>query len=110
MSIRPTLLISFLFLSLKLIKEYCLGFIVKEENFYEIVMSSEFVNLDKPLMVEIIRKRLNPGKNIEIKYDKTGGKILNCCQGLSLHPFLICRHNLGERLGYFFENKWRGIL
>lgn len=60
--------------SLKLIKEYCLAFIVKEENFYEIVMSGEFVNLDKPLMVEIIRKRLNPGKNIEIKYDKTGGK------------------------------------
>lgn len=47
---------------------------MKEENFYEIVMSSEFVNLDKPLMVEIIRKRLNPGKNIEIKYDKTGGE------------------------------------
>lgn len=69
------------FLSLKLIKEYCLGFIVKEENFYEIVMSSDFVNLDKPLMVEIIRKRLNPGKNIEIKYDKMGGKLMRRCKG-----------------------------
>lgn len=39
-------------------------------------MSAEFVNLEKPLMVEIIRKRLNPGKNMEIKYDKTGGTTL----------------------------------
>lgn len=60
--------------SLNLIKDYCLGFIVKEDNFYEIVMSSEFVNLEKPLMVEIIRKRLNPGKNIEIRYDRAGGE------------------------------------
>lgn len=63
-------------MSLNLIKDYCLGFIVKEENFYEIVMSSEFVNLEKPLMVEIIRKRLNPGKNMDIKYDKAGGTTL----------------------------------
>lgn len=55
-----------------------MGFIVKEDNFYEIVMSNEFVNLDKPLMVEIIRKRLiNPGRITEIKQDKTGGKILH---------------------------------
>lgn len=46
---------------------------MKEENVYEIVMSNDFVNLEKPLMVEIIRKRLNPGKYIEIKYDKTEG-------------------------------------
>lgn len=49
---------------------------MKEENFYEIVMSGEFVNLEKPLMVEIIRKRLNPGKNMDIKYDKAGGETL----------------------------------
>jgi len=57
---------------LALIKEYCLGFIVKEDHFYDIVMSNEFVILEKPLMVEIIRKRLNPGKLV--KYDKTVGK------------------------------------
>lgn len=59
---------------LTLIKEYCLSFIVKEDNFYEIVMSNAFANLDKPLMVEIIRKRLNPGRNMDIKFDKTAGK------------------------------------
>lgn len=51
-----------------------MGFIVKEDNFYDIIMSNEFVNLDKPLMVEIIRKRLNPGRVPDIKHDKTGGK------------------------------------
>lgn len=58
-----------------LIKDYCLSFIVKEDNFYEIIMSNEFVNLDKPLMVEIIRKRLNPGRVNEIKPDKPEGNI-----------------------------------
>lgn len=45
-----------------LIKDHCLNFIVKDENFNEIVMANEFVQLDKPLMVEIIRKRVNPGR------------------------------------------------
>lgn len=58
---------------LTLIKDYCLSFIVKEDNFYDIVMSNAFANLDKPLMVEIIRKRLNPGRNMDIKFDKTAG-------------------------------------
>lgn len=66
-------LIEILFRRLTLIKDFCLSFIVKEDNIYEIVMSNEFVSLDKPLMVEIIRKRLNPGKFIEIKYDKIEG-------------------------------------
>lgn len=61
---------------MKLIKEFCLCFIVKEENLYEIVMSNEFDRLDKPLMVEIIRKRLNPGKVVEIKVEKVEGKHL----------------------------------
>ena len=39
-------------------------------------MSNEFGNLDKPLMVEIIRKRLNPGKYIDIKQEKTEGTTL----------------------------------
>lgn len=45
-----------------LIKDHCLNFIVKEENFNDIVMSDDFVTLDKPLMVEIIRKRVYPGR------------------------------------------------
>lgn len=50
-------------LSLTVIKDYCLSFIVKEEeHFQEIVMSQAFADLDKGLIVEIIRKRLNPGK------------------------------------------------
>lgn len=61
---------------LSLIKDYCLSFIVKEDNFYDIIMSSVFVNLDKPLMVEIIRKRLNPGRNTDIRFDKTIGRVI----------------------------------
>lgn len=46
-----------------MIKDYCLSFIVKEEeHFQEIVLSKAFADLDKVLIVEIIRKRLNPGK------------------------------------------------
>lgn len=48
--------------SLVLIKDHCLNFIVKDENFNEIVMSNDFVTLDKPLMVELIRKRVYPGR------------------------------------------------
>lgn len=61
-------------MNLTLVKDYCLSFIVKEDNFYDIVMSNSFADLDKPLMVEIIRKRLVPGRNMDIKLDNTGGK------------------------------------
>ncbi|XP_035780343.1 leucine-zipper-like transcriptional regulator 1 homolog [Anopheles albimanus] len=64
-------------MGLTLIKDYCLAFIVKEDHFYNIVMSSEFASLEKPLIVEIIRKRLNPSKQTaDMKYDKTIGTSL----------------------------------
>jgi len=47
-------------LSLAFLKEFCLKFIVKDTNYDEIVMSSEFETLDQPLMVEIIRRRQMP--------------------------------------------------
>lgn len=47
---------------LKLIKDYCLNFIVKEDHFFEIAMSHEFEELEKALIVQIIRRRLNPSK------------------------------------------------
>lgn len=51
-------------------------FTVKDDNFPDIVMSNLFANLEKPLMVEIIRKRTRPGKNTEIRFDKTAGTTL----------------------------------
>lgn len=64
-------------MGLTLIKEHCLGFITKEDHFYDIVMSPEFAALEKPLIVEIIRKRLNPSKHsTDMKYDKTIGTSL----------------------------------
>ncbi|XP_065075653.1 leucine-zipper-like transcriptional regulator 1 homolog [Ochlerotatus camptorhynchus] len=64
-------------MGLTLIKDHCLGFITKEDHFYDIVMSPEFAALEKPLIVEIIRKRLNPSKHsTEMKYDKTIGTSL----------------------------------
>ncbi len=67
--------------NLNLIKDYCLNFIVKEDHFYEIVMSNEFSVLDKPLIVEIIRRRLNPSKQPNgisdiSKFEKTSGTSL----------------------------------
>ena len=37
------------------IKEFCLRFIVKYDNYKQIVMSKEFETLDQPLMIQIIR-------------------------------------------------------
>lgn len=62
---------------IQIIKDYCMAFIVKDDNFSDVVMSSEFGDLDKPLLVEIIRKKLNPGKlQIETNYDKNIGSTL----------------------------------
>lgn len=47
-------------LKLYFIKEFCLSFVVKENNYNLIVMSQEFETLDQPLMVEIIRRRQMP--------------------------------------------------
>lgn len=57
-------------LRLHFIKELCLGFIVKDSNYNQIVMSHEFESLDQPLMVEIIRrKQLPQTKNTLKPYD-----------------------------------------
>lgn len=47
-------------LELNLIKNLCLKYIVKDGNYKDIVMSSEFETLDKPLMVEIVREKQGP--------------------------------------------------
>lgn len=46
------------FFSLPIIKDYCLQFIVKDENVYDIAMAKEFIDLEKLLIVDVIRKRL----------------------------------------------------
>lgn len=67
-------MIVFLF-RIQIIKDHCMQFIVKDENFSDVVMSSEFSDLDKPLLVEIIRKRLNPSKaNTDANLEKNVGK------------------------------------
>lgn len=64
-------------LSLQTIKDYCLSFIVKEDHFYEIVMSDTFATLEKALIVEVVRKKLNPSKQMtDIKFDKSIGTTL----------------------------------
>ncbi|KAK6617125.1 hypothetical protein RUM43_014727 [Polyplax serrata] len=47
-------------LKLHFIKEYCLKFIVKESNCTQIVMRDEFENVEKELMIDIIRRRHLP--------------------------------------------------
>ncbi|CAB3245758.1 unnamed protein product [Arctia plantaginis] len=46
--------------NLNCIKEYCLRFVVKDYNFTPIVMSREFEEMEKSLMVEVIRRRQQP--------------------------------------------------
>ncbi|RUS77857.1 hypothetical protein EGW08_014370, partial [Elysia chlorotica] len=47
-------------LQLEFLKGFCLRFIVKEVNFNPIVMSKEFETLDKSLIIEIVRRKLEP--------------------------------------------------
>jgi len=47
-------------LKLYVIKEFCLKFVVKETNYSAIVMSRDFENLERALMVEIIRRKQAP--------------------------------------------------
>lgn len=64
-------------MNLQLIKEYCVSFITKEDHFYDIIMSAEFAALDKHLIIETIRKKLNPSRQpTDMKYDKSIGTTL----------------------------------
>lgn len=80
--------------SLSLIKEMCLSFIVKPENMYEIVMSEEFLAIDKPQMVDIIRRRFGPIK-LEVKIDKIEGEqnIYKYLEDFSNCDLLTCHRN-----------------
>ncbi|KAF7285692.1 hypothetical protein GWI33_010187 [Rhynchophorus ferrugineus] len=61
-------------LNLDFIKEQCLRFIVKETNFNNIIMSSEFETLDSKLMVQIIRRKQipSPRTSHEAPFDLAG--------------------------------------
>lgn len=63
-------------LELNLIKNLCLKFIIKDGNYKEIVMSSEFETLDKPLMVEIVREKQLPRKKLYERPHFDPGNIL----------------------------------
>lgn len=53
-----------------------MSFIVKDDNYNDIVMSNDFESLDKPLMVEIVRKRVYPGRINDIRISKLMGEFL----------------------------------
>lgn len=64
-------------LNLHFIKEICLGFVVKDSNYNQIVMSQEFETLDQPLMVEVIRRRQMPqARNFSKQYESSTGTTL----------------------------------
>lgn len=113
-------------LKLYFIKEFCLSFVVKESNYNQIVMSQEFETLDKPLMVEIIRRRQMPQartftKNYELgtgttleqdmeAFLKTVGREF-CDITLILDGVPIPAHKavLAARCGYF-EGMFRSFM
>lgn len=65
-------------LELNLIKNLCLKFIVKDGNYKDIIMSSEFETLDKHLMVEIVREKEKPsGKLYERPFLDPGMVLLS---------------------------------
>lgn len=66
-------------LGLLAIKEFCLRFIVKDQNYAIIVMSKEFECLDQTLMVEIVRRKQYPANVSRVVispvYDSAGNSI-----------------------------------
>lgn len=54
-----------------------MSFIVKDDNYNDIVWTNDFAALDKPLMVEIVRKRAYPGRMNDIRISKLMGMIIN---------------------------------
>ncbi|KYM81898.1 Leucine-zipper-like transcriptional regulator 1 [Atta colombica] len=104
-------------LKLYFIKDFCLSFVVKENNYNLIVMSREFETLDQPLMVEIIRRRLMPQTKTITKYESVTGTNLEqdmeaflksfgqefCDITLELNGRSIPAHKaiLAARCGYF---------
>ncbi|KYM96376.1 Leucine-zipper-like transcriptional regulator 1 [Cyphomyrmex costatus] len=104
-------------LKLYFIKDFCLSFVVKDNNYGLIVMSQEFETLDQPLMVEIVRRReLSQTKTIT-KYESVIGTNLEqdmeaflksfgqefCDITLELDGMSIPAHKaiLAARCGYF---------
>ncbi|XP_054727948.1 leucine-zipper-like transcriptional regulator 1 homolog [Anastrepha obliqua] len=70
---------------IQIIKDHCMQFITKDENYTDVVMSSEFGDLDKSLIVEIVRRRLNPGKIVlESNFEKNDGTTLESDMALFL--------------------------
>lgn len=107
-------------MNLQQIKDHCLTYIVKEDHFYDVVMTPEFETiLSKPLIVEVIRKRASPGKCSlqEMKHDRSVGTTLEtdmaaflnsggkdfCDINLQLDGKLIPAHKaiLASRCSYF---------
>lgn len=105
-------------LQLDFIKEHCLRFIVKESNYNQIVMSSEFELLDRGLMVEIIRRKQMPQNKVvnENHFDTAGCSLEQdmsmfllvtgkefCDIDLILDNHIIPAHKtiLAARCGYF---------
>ncbi|CAG0881340.1 unnamed protein product [Darwinula stevensoni] len=70
-------------LRLTYLKEYCMKFIVKENNYNHIVMSDEFETLDQQLMVEIVRRRQQSSQVLsrvsEPQWDNSSSGTLEQC-------------------------------
>ena len=45
-------------------KDFCMKFLAKDSNFNQIIMQIEFEQIERALMVEIIRLRQNPQKTM----------------------------------------------
>ncbi|XP_065220593.1 leucine-zipper-like transcriptional regulator 1 isoform X1 [Planococcus citri] len=102
-------------LELNLIKNLCLKFIIKDGNYKEIVMSDEFEDLDKTLMIEIVRQKqepssrlyerpvLDPGHTLELDMAAFLKQHLFCDMTLVLQDTNIPVHKaiLAARCGYF---------
>lgn len=76
-------------LQLNYIKEHCLRFIVKESNYNQIVMSDEFEELDRGLMVEIIRRKQKPQNRTSNPTDPQQPNANGCSLEQDMAMFLI---------------------
>lgn len=82
-------------LNLATLKEFCMKFLAKDANFNQVIMLTEFEQLETTLMVEIIRLRQNPVlKNLNDSMSELS--LLEKCTSLEQDMENFIKNNIGN--------------
>ncbi len=82
------------------LKEFCMKFLAKDSNFNQVIMMTEFEQLETTLMVEIIRLRQNPAPKNSLN-DSMSELMLEKCTSLEQDLEHFIKNKIGMN---FVEN------